>query len=81
MNQSSEVRSAMVFFATAQSFRERTLESVNRTGFENPLKILAAVLLQRNSCALCLQRRPVRVRTLRSKLSVSWRQLAPISRT
>ena len=38
VNQSAEVRSALVFFATAQSFRERSLESVNRTGFENPLK-------------------------------------------
>ena len=32
------MRSALVFFATAQLFRERSLE----TGFENPLKILAS---------------------------------------
>ena len=29
VNQSAELRSSLVFFATAQSFRERSLESVN----------------------------------------------------
>ena len=29
VKQSSKLRSALVFFATAQSFRERSLESVN----------------------------------------------------
>ena len=29
VKQSAELRSALVFFATAQSFRERSLESVN----------------------------------------------------
>ena len=29
VNQSAEMRSALVFFATAHSFRERSLESVN----------------------------------------------------
>ena len=29
MNQSADVRSAMEFFATAQTFRERSLEVVN----------------------------------------------------
>ena len=63
MNQSAELRSALVFFATAQLFRERSLE----TGFENSLKILAALVLQRNTCASCLPRRPLRVRTLQEK--------------
>ena len=30
MKQSSEMRSTLEFFATAQSYRERSLESVNR---------------------------------------------------
>ena len=30
MKQSSEIQSALEFFATPQSFRERSLESVNR---------------------------------------------------
>ena len=81
VKQSAEMRSALELFATAHSFRERSLESVNCTGFENPLKILAALGLQRNTCASCVPRRPVRVRTLRTKLSVSWPQLATISRT
>ena len=44
VNQSAEMRSALEFFATAHSFPERSLESVNCTGFEDTLNILAESL-------------------------------------
>ena len=57
------------------------IASRTRLCFEKPLKILAALLLQRNTCALCWPWRPATIRTLKTKLTVSWRRLATSSRT
>ena len=61
VNQSAELRSALAFFATAHSFPERTLESVNCTGFEDVI----ALLRQRNTSTLCWPWWPAKDRSLR----------------
>ena len=44
-----------------------------RVCFQKPWKIFATLLWQRYACALCWPPRPARVRTLKTKPSVSWR--------
>ena len=59
---------------TEQSISQRRLatsfEDTMSLCIENPLKILAALVLQRNTCASCLPRKPLRVRTLQAILAL-----------
>ena len=68
VNQSAEMRSALEFFETAYSFPERSLESVNCTGFEDTLNILAALVL---SCTPSAEKYVHMVSSMESRLGPS----------
>ena len=70
VKQSTEMRPVLDFFATAHSFCGRSLQSVQLNG-------VFLSFLQSS----CWPWRPESVRTLRSKPSISRRQLATLSRT
>ena len=70
VKQSTEMRPVLDFFATAQSFCGRSLQSVQMN------RALSSI--QQSSC---WPWRPESVRTLRSKPSMSRRQMATLSRT